>query len=758
MTTGKNQSRTSLSNPMALKPGAMLNNRYLINRMIGQGGIGIVYDGTDIELDRHVAIKEYFPENSAFRNVQNSYAVTAYGNIPSYDKGLEDFCKQSANLAKFSEDPNIVHAYHTFRENNTAYLVMEFIEGQTLDAYIRAKKRLSWKDTFRIAEPLMNALEHVHAAGLLHRDVTPSNIMIGNDGIVRLLDFGAAGQSDPDERSISVIYKYDYYPPEQLDRYGVQGTYSDVYSLCAVIYQMLTGKAPVRGQDDMIKAPSQVGANLPRAANNAIMSGLASDYTKRIQTVKELRDAILTRQQSGAGNKKLAGKSGAARQASAGYKNYARKADAVQEGQRITWYAGAVVIIASIVIFIVGLNMHPDLIQIDRTGSESNEQAETPYNTVFVNECEIREYTFTSRDYSTDYDLFETKFAAVIKNNSFIAQEIDMHVTAYDKDGKEIEARDGYVEALAPGEETVEYVWFAGEVDHFKAKYTCSKTEKLSIISDLEVKVTENAKHTILEVTNKSNRACNAKAIALYKTSDGKVVFIDDITVDLGDYMKPGETQYVEFFRESLCDTEYYFQGIALSEGNTSYFTRKELDAKDFEVREYATLSAHYTPDYLLAVKNNSKEEASIGAKVIAFDANGAPIEVDTEYLMAIGPGEESAMNFFFFEEGEYDRFVYQLVYKKKEDPLVLSAISNISLQAIVDGENIVLQVVNNGDRVLNTAVVHAVLLDAEDYPVKQESFYFFDLEPGKVYEETMRNHPGRDHEKFYIEADEDVR
>ena len=289
-------------NPLYLLPGTTLQDgRYVINSVIGQGGFGITYDGTDLRLDRHVAIKEYFPNPMANRNrtLSNNVSCSSY-TMSLYDQGLNNFLKEAKNMARFAGEDNFVSVYDYFAENNTAYIIMDYVEGQNLKQYLSRRGRLSIEETMAIAMPVMSALEKIHMRGMIHRDVSPSNIMILPDGRVRLLDFGAARDIDLERKhmtTMSSVYKDGYSPIEQQTRDMPQGAFSDIYALCATMYEMLTGNTPpspfIRIRDDTLVLPSELGVRLTTNQEYTLLRGLAVYGDQRIQTIGELRDGLL---------------------------------------------------------------------------------------------------------------------------------------------------------------------------------------------------------------------------------------------------------------------------------------------------------------------------------------------------------------------------------------------------------------------------------------------------------------------------------
>ena len=284
-----------------LNKGVILKGKYRINGVIGNGGFGITYDGTDLNLDMHVAIKEYFPRSIASRNSTYSKNVTCMSDTALlYEQGLKNFLEEARNMAKFAGQENFVYVFDFFSENNTAYIIMEFVPGQNLKQFLEEGKRLSITEVKTIVLPVMNALEMIHSKHLIHRDISPSNIMLISDGKVKLLDFGAVREVSLETQymsTMSSVYKHGYSPIEQLTRDMRQGTYSDIYALSATIYRMLTGIVPpspfarLSGSDTLLP-PSKIGVDIEPLQEETLMEGLAIYGQDRIQTVGELKKGL----------------------------------------------------------------------------------------------------------------------------------------------------------------------------------------------------------------------------------------------------------------------------------------------------------------------------------------------------------------------------------------------------------------------------------------------------------------------------------
>ena len=177
-----------------LRKGTRLIGRYIIEGVLGQGGFGITYLGIDELHEKKVAIKEFFPQGIVTRNIeyQDTVTVTFVGEKDNYEKGKERFLKEARTMAKFSKDKGIVKALDFFEINNTAYIVMEYLEGVTLKQYLRENKRIDAEDLVELLVPLIESLDEIHSQGLIHRDISPDNIMVLPDGRIKLMDFGAA--------------------------------------------------------------------------------------------------------------------------------------------------------------------------------------------------------------------------------------------------------------------------------------------------------------------------------------------------------------------------------------------------------------------------------------------------------------------------------------------------------------------------------------------------------------------------------------
>lgn len=293
-------SNRSMSNTRCLKPGVILKERYKIEEVIGAGGFGITYRAWDPLLQSYVAIKEYYPSGIATRSTDSSKVCVPVGQEQrEYHRGRIRFLKEAQDVARFQSEPNIVSIYDYLEENDTAYMVMEYLHGCTLKQYIREHGgRLDTDHILHICLSVLDALAVVHKAGMIHRDISPENIFICEDLTVKLIDFGAAKQVYLDgEQTMSVVLKPGYAPPEQYAKKDKQGSWTDIYALGATLYFAATGEKPEesfgRVLEDTIKPVCEVNPEIPRAMSQVIMRAMSVKIEDRYQTVEAMREALL---------------------------------------------------------------------------------------------------------------------------------------------------------------------------------------------------------------------------------------------------------------------------------------------------------------------------------------------------------------------------------------------------------------------------------------------------------------------------------
>ena len=284
--------------PYHLAPGTMLNERYAIGNVLGFGGFGITYKAWDKKLDSVVAIKEYYPSGIVNRPPGTNKLLLFSGRKKKeFEYGLIRFIDEARNMTKFNAHKNIVNVYEYFEENNTAYIVMEYLDGQTLGEYMEDNGgKLSLDRSIEIILHLCNALKDVHENGIIHRDISPDNIFMCNDSTIKLIDFGAARFSSEEAKNFTIILKPGFAPPEQYEQVSDQGPKTDIYAVGATMYYMITGIKPDESTNrkikDVLEEPSDIDKEIPKYVSDSILKAMAIETHLRFESVEEFEKSI----------------------------------------------------------------------------------------------------------------------------------------------------------------------------------------------------------------------------------------------------------------------------------------------------------------------------------------------------------------------------------------------------------------------------------------------------------------------------------
>jgi len=277
-------------------PSGYALQEYRIERLLGAGGFGLTYLAIDTNLNLRVAIKEYLPSDIAVRNPDHSVTPNSSQSAEDFMWGKRRFLDESRTIASFRH-PNIVRVMRFFEAKGSAYMVMEYVEGDALSDWIKPRRPLPEAQVMAIAGPLLEGLQVVHTAGYLHRDIKPGNIYIRYDGSPVLLDFGSARQTS-DGGDLTAIVTPGYAPFEQYHSQGQQGAWSDVYAFAGVLYWVVTGQRPLEAaarvrEDTMPPAVKAGDRNRYRAEFLAAIDwALAPHEDDRPQSVHEWRAAL----------------------------------------------------------------------------------------------------------------------------------------------------------------------------------------------------------------------------------------------------------------------------------------------------------------------------------------------------------------------------------------------------------------------------------------------------------------------------------
>ncbi len=289
-----------------LEPGTLLYDRYIIGKVLGFGGFGVTYVAWDGKLEQKVAIKEYMPGEFSTRMPGRSQLTIFNGDKnQQFHDGLTKFVDEAKRLARFQNEAGIVKIFDSFEENETAYIVMEYLDGENLSEMLKRRETIPEDEAVDMIRPILSSLQAVHAEGLLHRDIAPDNIFITKSGEVKLIDFGASRYATTSHsRSLTVIIKPGYSPEEQYRSRGDQGAYTDVYSVAATLYKMMTGKTPPDAMErrakyegenkDILVPPHKLVKKISLGRENAILNAMnvrIEDRTPDVATFAAELDA-----------------------------------------------------------------------------------------------------------------------------------------------------------------------------------------------------------------------------------------------------------------------------------------------------------------------------------------------------------------------------------------------------------------------------------------------------------------------------------
>lgn len=276
--------------------GAILNGRYVVGKMLGRGGFGITYIGFDLMLQRKVAVKEYFPSGQVSRiaPVSTDLQWLDGGQAGQLrENGVRACLREARKMAKIGDIPEVIRVLDCFQENDTAYIVMDYVSGKTLMSVLLEQDAMTWTQAKEIFVPAMQAMEQVHQAGLVHRDISPDNLMLTPDGRVRILDLGAAKDLAINGGvSSALVVKGGFSPLEQYAQQGGSGPWTDVYAMAATMYHSLTGVIPPTAPDRMQGEPvnwAPLASNgVPKHVISALQNAMALNARERTQSMAEL--------------------------------------------------------------------------------------------------------------------------------------------------------------------------------------------------------------------------------------------------------------------------------------------------------------------------------------------------------------------------------------------------------------------------------------------------------------------------------------
>lgn len=289
---------TPPKHPQYLTPGTILANHFIVGTAIDMGGFGITYRCYDTTLGIAVAVKEFFPAGLVNRAPgEKAVGLLSGDKQKQYRVELKRFLMEAQSIAQFGKAKDIVNVYDFFEENNTAYIIMEYIDGVLLKEYLEKQGKMEPKVALHIIDLIINAVKKIHSKGIIHRDISPDNIFISSEDAIKVFDFGAAQLNDSEEgKNCEKVIKVGYSAPEQYRDKSNQGFYTDIYSVGAILYQMLTGIKPMesteREHKDTLKSPLELGIKIEPNIDRAIMEAMAVQPELRFQNIQQFEDAL----------------------------------------------------------------------------------------------------------------------------------------------------------------------------------------------------------------------------------------------------------------------------------------------------------------------------------------------------------------------------------------------------------------------------------------------------------------------------------
>lgn len=277
--------------PSYIAPGTILKEKYMVGKLISHNGEGATYLAYDTVISCKVILKEYMPDVLCSRNTETQSVVVNPGSNVQYKSLMEEFTELNKKLAKLRTIDHIQQVLDLFYENNTTYVVFEYIEGQNLMQYLKENGgSLSWKAVQKLFPPLFTSLSQLHNAGIVHRGISPNTIYVTSKGGLKLTDFCIASARTNNAELTPELFK-GYAAPEQYSPSVWQGTWTDVYGISSVLYRILTGcmptEASLRSESDDLTPPSSLNCDIPDNVSEAIINGMKVAGDERIQSIND---------------------------------------------------------------------------------------------------------------------------------------------------------------------------------------------------------------------------------------------------------------------------------------------------------------------------------------------------------------------------------------------------------------------------------------------------------------------------------------
>lgn len=284
--------------PHCLTPGTILGNHFIVGTVIGFGGFGITYKCYDTTLGIIVAAKEFYPMGLVNRSPgETKVGLLSGERREQYNVQLKRFFMEAQSVAQFGKAKDIVNIYDYFEENKTAYIIMEYIDGILLKDYLEKQGAMPAEVALGVIMPIIEGVKKIHSKGIIHRDISPDNIFITDENSIKIFDFGAAQlNSSKEGMAGEKVIKVGYSAPEQYRDKSRQGFYTDIYSVGAILYQMLTGRKPIESTErehrDKLKSPLELGVKVNSNVDRAVMEAMAVQPELRYQDIRQFEEAL----------------------------------------------------------------------------------------------------------------------------------------------------------------------------------------------------------------------------------------------------------------------------------------------------------------------------------------------------------------------------------------------------------------------------------------------------------------------------------
>ena len=738
---------TAQNAPHQLPVGTRLQDRYVVGAAIGQGGFGITYVGMDMRIHKKIAIKEYFPKGLVDRRGgDTNISVTAGTEKVYFEKEKQRFLQEAEILAKFSGERNIVGISDNFEEHNTVYIVMDFIEGRRLDEYLTQQGTLTFEKLFTLFSRLMQSLSRVHSTGLIHRDISPQNIMVLPDETLILLDFGAAREyGESKETSLSVILKHGYSPSEQYMSHGRQGPWTDVYALCATMYRMLTTVMPPtaieRMASDTLKKPSELGASISPAEEEVLLHGLALDIENRIQSMEELHSEFRSAMEKGKA-----------------YRYRGKNPQKKKKSRAPLFLVPAALIAAAAVAFSGIGRTRPETQTAAAAAEQAVEPAAEETETLHGSDTPVKGNVpkgFTVEAYESPDDertnLKEYYF--VINNHSGQTAELNITCEAYNEDGEMLDSQEARSNPVGS-----EGKWIAkcsltpeGEVDHVGYTLMSKATNLEDAADSFQITAEDTGNGVFLSGKNIGERKLDdPEAAVLFFDADGRAVGYQSVSI--GGYrngLNPGE----EWSAMAACLRSYRkyeytsFEYAVKATGNKSTDTGL-LPSEQFTCEKTGKL---YDGNCYVLVTNHTDKTAAVSLNAVAYDESGSPAYAGEGSLRALGPEETGMVQVRLSDGIPEDHITFRVSAGEVSSYYGRSAIKDMIVESRKEHKSILTAVSNYGSGAAEGVELTALFQNADDELVYAKYLSLNKIDLGSTVLQQINSPEEFDHADLYV-------